>query len=923
MFSLNEFNEVTQPRLRGVEVLTSLQHEEASWLVKNVCTAPGHWALHLEQRRKRSRKSRVGDIVRRESMKAVLPSDATNDVNNKGDNDDNNNNNNNNNSTVQTLIYVLDNVSSDKKFNQTQLEWLSQLLQNNDMKNFSKESLPSNMQNNMLLSRHTSPVTCMFFSKQIERNSPLFLFSIEGKGVLYMWQWAEWRWKFLNRISLSRANNVNMSVKSAVYLPVEKMLLWHSEDQNQDNNNNNNNSSNNSNNINNNNNNNNNNSKSLLMTCELLVERVEVDDGKMQTHLKVGYTTTLGSFSPDNIVLGKRGNVWLRNNVELLLWSTSEGAILRTPLNSEPICQCVHGISGDLFFLFNTGTLSSYKLDDSGTKNSGILVENVQMLSPLPFTDEEKVIDIAILFNSIIVLCESSCKFYDAGIGLLVSSIDFLASTISSPPIGLWMTGGTTAACGIWSTDRIWSIWFPPPDVYISKLESLQSLNENRVELLKATSTALLNYGPSARGITSKVMLELAMEMQSLGLGGPTVWESLRKRMQNPALALASQNEDGGTVIFEQEVNNFFNDYTGTQSMQYFTPLNSMAAPHLEKIRASMIKVEDNRMDLNKSTYYDNMRSKVDKGALECENGDNEDGNRNNDEDGEDDKNNKNGIDNNSIFMNLRPSDLYEALLYDDIDSVNLLASLEKGFGIKYNVANKQFEVFGQGPHFQLLLLSEKFPDNFGNEKSPALFELMVRLYYKVDVTKLVEFVSRVADRAPPKTTGDGGYNQKIRYHLRALLAIPKKRNGKKYILARAGLMYRSGDHIGALKMILIDLGETAALRFVKDMIFSKLTPLFFSNNGGSLVQKQIFEELLIYRIRQQDKDVKNNERILSEIFSLMPEMYNITQLLELVQIESSSSENENDFLLDDVLRSQLSTLFGKFVSQPLCWGEY
>ena len=49
-----------------------------------------------------------------------------------------------------------------------------------------------------------------------------------------------------------------------------------------------------------------------------------------------------------------------------------------------------------------------------------------------------------------------------------------------------------------------------------------------------------------------------------------------------------------------------------------------------------MIKVEDNRMDLNKSTYYDNMRSKADKGALECENGDNEDGNRNNDEDGED-----------------------------------------------------------------------------------------------------------------------------------------------------------------------------------------------------------------------------------------------------------------------------------------------
>ena len=31
MFTLSEFDEVTQPRLRGVEVLASLQREEASW----------------------------------------------------------------------------------------------------------------------------------------------------------------------------------------------------------------------------------------------------------------------------------------------------------------------------------------------------------------------------------------------------------------------------------------------------------------------------------------------------------------------------------------------------------------------------------------------------------------------------------------------------------------------------------------------------------------------------------------------------------------------------------------------------------------------------------------------------------------------------------------------------------------------------
>ena len=55
----------------------------------------------------------------------------------------------------------------------------------------------------------------------------------------------------------------------------------------------------------------------------------------------------------------------------------------------------------------------SYKLDDGGSKNSGILVENIQKLSPLPFSDEENVIDMAILFNSIIILCEKSCKFED------------------------------------------------------------------------------------------------------------------------------------------------------------------------------------------------------------------------------------------------------------------------------------------------------------------------------------------------------------------------------------------------------------------------------------------------------------------------------------------------------------------------------
>ena len=83
----------------------------------------------------------------------------------------------------------------------------------------------------------------------------------------------------------------------------------------------------------------------------------------------------------------------------------------------------------------------------------------------------------------------------------------------------------------------------------------MSSLNDDKMGLLKATSNVLLNYGPSTRGITSKVMLDLAIEMKSRGVGEPVVWDLLRQRMQNPALALASQNEDGGTVAIEKELN--------------------------------------------------------------------------------------------------------------------------------------------------------------------------------------------------------------------------------------------------------------------------------------------------------------------------------------------------------------------------------
>ena len=105
----------------------------------------------------------------------------------------------------------------------------------------------------------------------------------------------------------------------------------------------------------------------------------------------------------------------------------------------------------------------SYKIDNERPKGSGILENKVLQLSPSPVSKDENATDLAILFNFVVVLCETSCKFYDSGVGLLISTIDFQSPNISSPPKGLWMIGGTTSACGIWSRERIWSICFPSP----------------------------------------------------------------------------------------------------------------------------------------------------------------------------------------------------------------------------------------------------------------------------------------------------------------------------------------------------------------------------------------------------------------------------------------------------------------------------
>ena len=108
--------------------MASLQREEASWQIVDVCTTPGHWALHLQQRKRRSRKALVGDIVRRERMKAVLPKESTSvgppslestEDSNAHPND------------LQSFIFVLDNVTNSRKFSQAQKEWLTTFLQGN------------------------------------------------------------------------------------------------------------------------------------------------------------------------------------------------------------------------------------------------------------------------------------------------------------------------------------------------------------------------------------------------------------------------------------------------------------------------------------------------------------------------------------------------------------------------------------------------------------------------------------------------------------------------------------------------------------------------------------------------------------------------------------------------------------------------
>ena len=104
-------------------------------------------------------------------------------------------------------------------------------------------------------------------------------------------------------------------------------------------------------------------------------------------------------------------------------------------------------------------------------------------------------------------------------------------------------------------------------------------------------------------------------------------------------------------------------------------------------------------------------------------------------------------------------------------------------------------------------------------------------------------------------------------------------------------------------------------------MVFSKLGPPAIGN--ATLIQKQVFEELLLYQLRLDNEKADDCEQMYEEIFELMPEVYRITQLLVVLEaVEEGEGEDVPGIKLNDVLKDKMSLLFGRFVSTPLVWGE-
>jgi|EP00945_MAST-04E_sp_MAST-4E-sp1_P006809 hypothetical protein len=858
MFTIDEFGVVTQPRLRGIEAISALQDKNShvpqkkrkyNWSISDVIGETGHWALKLERQKRRGKES--------------VPDDSATSGTSNG-----------NDAKVETLVFVMDNVPPDHRLNQEQHDWLCALFQN-DQK--SPILPPNKQQQGLLLSRHPMPLTSLFFSSS-GREEELFLFATEPVGILYVWQWTRWRWKFLNRVSLNRGNPGTI-VRNAAFLPKQNILVWHSssvpatrdgegaadvgkprsdEDTGSaetiD-------------------------GSGILMTCTLNVERREVD-GKTQTQMRVGYTTTLGSISPEVMLCGRTG-LWLRNKTQLLLWSTRKGAILRQPLPGQPLLNVIHGLNNKFVCLFDGGRLVAYE-DDASSTEASIVETALPTLSPCPKSSNPS--GIVFAFDCVVVLDGEECLFYDANTGVMISSVSVLEDVARK---GLWSIGGAGSACGLWSADNIWLVGFQFPPSYAAKLDPSKVSLAQRLHSGKTTAA---KFGPSSAGTASKFALELASELENQGGGGITVWKDLDQRLQNPILALASQGMGESTVLSKELIEDFLKKYNGEDSaengensLQYFTPLNAMMIPHMKRILKTM------ELDREDETPDDEPKLSI-----------------------------------------LRPEELYDRVIFEENenDAREVLEYLEETMGIQFD-DDGEISVFGQGPHFQLLLVPEHFPGDGKRNRSPPLYELMSRLYFRFRCDKLEEFVLRVTKRAgvAPSFKADrvkGVYPPETAYFHRAMESLPPTFAGEETDVqckAKASLMYWAGDHVGAIYRLLKSMTMKKAIAFVKGMVFSKLGPPAIGN--ATLIQKQVFEELLLYQLRLDNEKADDCEQMYEEIFELMPEVYRITQLLVVLEaVEEGEGEDVPGIKLNDVLKDKMSLLFGRFVSTPLVWGE-
>ena len=222
------------------------------------------------------------------------------------------------------------------------------------------------------------------------------------------------------------------------------------------------------------------------------------------------------------------------------------------------------------------------------------------------------------------------------------------------------------------------------------------------------------------------------------------------------------------------------------QFLQYFTPLNTMIMPHMKRIFKSM--------QLSRENDPEEQKPKL------------------------------------SI---LRPEELYDQVIFqqDENDPKEVLEYLEDAMGIKFG-DDGEFSVFGEGPHFQLLLIPEFNPGDSKGVRNYPYYELMCRLYFSFRCDKLGEFVLR----SP---------NARALFH-------PSIQIGERFLSARLGIrlschnipsshLCRGRDRstvqskgksnvlgwgpLSALYRLLKSTSLIEAIAFMKGMVFSKFAP--------------------------------------------------------------------------------------------------